>query len=53
VSEVSASFEARNRLVETPQLDLIGPDNRHALAAEALPESPSRCPEARSSEAGA
>jgi len=42
VSEVSTSFEARNRRVETLQLDLVGPDNRHAFAAEVLPESPSR-----------
>ena len=42
MSEVSTSFEARNRLVETLQLDLVGPDNRHAFAAEVLPESPSR-----------
>lgn len=42
MSEVSTSFEARNRLVETLQLDLVGPGTRHAFAAEVLPESPSR-----------
>lgn len=42
MSNLSNSFQARNKLIETLQLDLVGPDNHHAFAAEVLPESPSR-----------
>ncbi|MGH8338678.1 MAG: hypothetical protein ACRETL_18050 [Gammaproteobacteria bacterium] len=42
MSEVASSIEVRSRLVEAIRLDLVGPDNRHAFAAEVLPESPSR-----------
>ncbi len=36
MSEVSTSFEARNRLVETMQIDPVGPDNSRWFAAEVL-----------------
>jgi hypothetical protein len=36
------SAEVRSRLVETLQLDLVGPDNDHPCAAELLPQSPQR-----------
>jgi hypothetical protein len=39
---VTTSTEVRASLVETLQLDLIGPDNRHAFAHELLPQSPSK-----------
>lgn len=36
------SRDARSKLVEALQLDLIGPDNDHECASELLPESPSK-----------
>jgi len=36
------SLEVRADLVQALRLDLVGPDNQHAFAAELLPESPSR-----------
>lgn len=36
------SQNARARLVETVQLDLVGPSNDHAFAHELLPQSPQR-----------
>src|SRR5689334_23339539 len=36
------SSTVRTRLIETLQLDLVGPTNNHVFAQELLPESPSR-----------
>ena len=36
------SLDVRADLVQALRLDLVGPDNQHAFAAELLPESPSR-----------
>ena len=38
----ASSVEVRNALVDTLRLDLIGPSNAHAFAAELLPEPPKR-----------
>jgi hypothetical protein len=36
------STQVREKLVETIQLDLVGPRNDHAFAHELLPQSPQR-----------
>jgi hypothetical protein len=36
------SITIRSKLVETLELDLVGPSNDHAFARELLPETPTR-----------
>jgi hypothetical protein len=42
VSAKITSTEAREKIVEAIELDLIGPTNDHAFAKELLPEAPTR-----------
>ncbi len=42
VSPSSKSLDVRRLLVETLELDLVGPPNDHAFARELLPETPTR-----------
>ena len=42
ISPLSTSIEVRSKLVETIELDLVGPRNDHAYAHELLPQSPQR-----------
>lgn len=39
---MTASTQIRSRLIETVELDLVGPRNDHAFARELLPQSPQR-----------
>jgi len=41
-SPPTTSVQVRQKLVETLQLDLVGPGNDHAFARELLPQSPQR-----------
>ncbi|MFN0207320.1 MAG: DISARM system helicase DrmA, partial [Planctomycetota bacterium] len=36
----TAAEDVRNRIIETLQIDLVGPDNDHVFAHECLPDSP-------------
>ena len=39
---MTSSIQVRSALVETIELDLVGPRNDHAFAHELLPQSPQR-----------